>query len=288
MYEFLSLKLKCPKCGHSLMDKDQKVDNEPSIHLNVSCEGNEGKIWLSSIYGSYNFIADIELPKDVIAQFSCPHCHDEIPSMSECLTCGATMVYFYLDMGGKVSVCSRSGCKNHFVEFDDLSVALKRMYQEYGYAGKQQKRPADETKKAEAPKISEAEEIIESGTFLQTYCPYCSKSLIEEDMLKLKIADEDEEGILMLSPYLNVFSSKSTIYLSEEKAVKDLSCPHCDHSLIEHDVSCDRCGSSVAKIQVSARTKLIDFYLCTKKGCKWHGLSSKDLYDIRLEDSLEW
>ena len=46
------------------------------------------------------------------------------------------MVPFHLDMGGKVSICSRNGCKNHFVEFDDLSVAMKRLYQEYGYDGK--------------------------------------------------------------------------------------------------------------------------------------------------------
>jgi len=161
------------------------------------------------------------------------------------------------------------------------------MYQEYGYAGKPQKRPESESHKAVAPKIDESAEILESGTFLQAYCPHCKKSLIEEDMLKLKISDE-EEGILMLSPYLNVFSSKSTVYLPEDKAVKDLKCPHCDHTLLEPKIQCEKCNSSVAKIQVTARTKLIDFYLCTKKGCKWHGLSSNDLYDIRLEDSLEW
>ena len=51
---------------------------------------------------------------------------------------------------------------------------------------------------------------------------------------------------------------------------------------------CPVCGSDVIKINVGARTKLIDFYICTKKGCRWHGLSEDDLFDIRLEDSLEW
>jgi len=199
------------------------------------------------------------------------------------------MVPFFLDMGGRVSICSRSGCTNHHVEFDDLSVAMKKLYQEYGYAGKGMKR--SERPDAESihpePVKSEVEEIIESGSFLNTYCPHCHKTLIEDDMLKLKITN-GEEGILMLSPYLNVFSSKSTIFLPEDKAVKDLKCPHCDTSLLESQKSCESCNSPIARISVSARTKLIDFFICTKKGCKWHGLNEGDYYDIRLEDSLEW
>ncbi len=288
MYELMSLKLKCPKCGKSLMEHEQKIDNEPSIMLNIECKGEKGTIWLSSIYGSYNFKSTIDLPKDEIAHFYCPHCEEEITSNTECMTCGAPMAPFYLDMGGKVSICSRSGCKGHFVEFDDLSVALKKLYQEYGFGAKGVRpvRRAQETPVEVAPK-NETSEIIETGAFLQTYCPYCRKSLIEDEMLKLKIRN-GEEGVLMLSPYLNVFSSKSTVFLPEDKVVSDVKCWHCDKSLIVKDKTCGRCGSPVARIAVTARTKLIDFYLCTKKGCKWHGLSGEDLNEIRLEDSLEW
>jgi methionyl-tRNA synthetase len=200
------------------------------------------------------------------------------------------MVPFYLDMGGKVSICSRNGCKNHAVSFDDLSDAMKKLYQEYGLAGNGMKRtvePGDQEVHQHAEVKDEATEIIESGTFLQTYCPHCQKSLIEDDMLKVKITN-GEEGYLMLSPYMNVFSSKSTIFLPEDKVVKDLKCFHCNTSLIPKDKDCGKCGSPVAKISVSARTKLIDFYICTKKGCRWHGLNQDDYYDIRLEDSLEW
>ena len=288
MYELMSLRLKCTRCGRSLMDPEQFIDNEPSIHLEIECLGKKGEIWLSSIYGSYNFKSTIDLPKNEVAKFYCPQCHDQMVSGAECMTCGAEMIPFYLDMGGKVSICSRSGCKNHFVEFEDLSVALRKFYQEYGYSSKittppREERPPD----PEKAKKDEEKDIIESGTFLHTYCPHCRKSLIEGEMLKLKIRN-GEEGILYLSPYLNVFSSKSTVFLPEEMVVKDLSCPHCDHSLILHDKTCGKCGSPVARISVSARVKLIDFYLCTKKGCRWHGLSENDLYEIRLEDSLEW
>lgn len=289
MYELMSLKVNCPDCGTSLMDDKQLIDHEPSIHLNIEVNGNNGSINLSSIYGSYNYKSDIELVKGEVAKFFCPHCSANIVSEVPCYSCQAPMVPFYLDMGGKVSICSRSGCKDHKVEFDDLSIALSKLYQEYGF-GKElpdfegelrshkmsKKKPADEKK-----------EIIETGAFLQSYCPLCKKSLIDNGMLKVKILN-GEEGYLMLSPYLNVFSSKSTVFLPEDKTVKNICCTHCNKSLIATDQNCGKCGSPVAKIAVSARTKLLDFYLCTKKGCKWHGLSKEDLFDIRLDDSDEW
>jgi hypothetical protein len=272
------------------MDKHVLVDNEPSIKLLVKHAGQQGIIHLSSIYGSYNYTCDITIPKNEIAEFSCPHCNELLNSDSECLSCGADMVPFYLDMGGKVSICARSGCKNHHVEFEDLSQALKKLYQEYGF--RDRKYPRDErTEPYKIPgkdkKVDEHKEIIETGTFLQSYCPYCRKSLIENDLLKLKIIN-GEEGFLLLSPYLNSFTSKSTIFLPEDKVVTDIKCFHCDTSLVDSEKSCGICSSPIAKINVSASTKLIDFYICTKKGCKWHGLSEDDLYSIRLEESDEW
>lgn len=285
-YELISLKLKCPVCGKSLMDKEHLVDNEPSISLNVKIADQSGEIHLSSIYGSYNYTTNIDMPKGEVAEFFCPHCKSLITSDAECLTCSAPMVPFYLDMGGKVAICSRSGCKNHFVEFEDLSVALRKLYQEYGLAGKDNFKPDREITRIEQP-VDEKKEILESGTFLNSYCPHCHKSLIEDNMLKLKIHN-GEEGFLLLSPYLNVFTSKSTIFLEEDKTLKDIRCWHCNKSLIPVNKSCGKCGSDVVKIEVTARTKLVDFYICTKKGCRWHGLSEDDYYDIRLQDSLEW
>ncbi len=290
MYDLMSLKLKCPVCGTSLMDHQRLVDNEPSIRLKIKAGEKKGTINLSSIYGSYNYTTDIEIIKNEIAEFNCPHCSAHISCDQNCLSCDAPMIPLYLDTGGKVSFCSRSGCKNHKAEFEDLSIALSKFYQEYGYSGKPQKRdkikePKEQT--AQEKKDAEEKEVIESGTFLHAYCPHCKKGLIDEEMLKLKITN-GETGYLLLSPYLNVFTSKSTIYLPEDKAVKDLSCYHCDTSLIEEEHKCDKCGSPVARISVGARTKLLDFYICTKKGCRWHGLSKQDYFDIRLEDSLEW
>lgn len=287
MNDFLALKVKCPICNKSLMDTTRLVDNEASIKLNIEIEGKKGSINLSSIYGSYNYSSSIDMPTDHLARFSCPHCLGHIKDESKCLTCDAPMVPFYLDMGGKVSVCSRSGCKQHKVEFDDLSVALNKLYQDYGLAGNKKNEIPNPKQEDATGLLADDKEIIASGSFLQSYCPHCSKSLIVGDQLKLKIKDE-EIGYLMLSPYLNNFTSESTIELPEDKTVEDLLCFHCDTSLIKKEKKCENCGSPTARVNVGARTKLLDFYICTKKGCKWHGLNENDLFDIRLEDSLEW
>jgi hypothetical protein len=92
----------------------------------------------------------------------------------------------------------------------------------------------------------------------------------------------------MLSPYLNVYSTRSTIFLPEEQVISDVGCPHCSNTLISSRMNCGKCNSPVAMISVGARTRMIDFFLCTKKGCRWHGLSEDDYRDIMLEDSLEW
>jgi predicted RNA-binding Zn-ribbon protein involved in translation (DUF1610 family) len=293
MFNFVSLSVKCPLCGESFMDEDTLVDNEPSINLKIEIGNKVGNINLSSIYGSYNYTCDIEIVDDEVAKFICPNCDKDIISEDECRVCKAPMFDFNLDMGGKVSVCSRKGCKNHLIEFEDLSNALRKFYQEYGYISKTHNiethdYPLESILIEKTPE-EEDQEIIETGAFLQAYCPYCKRTLIETDVLKLKIVnDKNEVGFVMLSPYLNVFSSKSTVFLAEDKQVKDLRCFHCDHSLMVEDKGCEKCGSPTARISIGARLRLIDFYICSKKGCRWHGLSEEDINEIKLEDSNEW
>ncbi len=288
MYDFLTFILKCPLCNESLMDDKVQVDNSPGIKLNIEIDNKQGAIFLSSVYESYNYSCDIDIPLDMIAVFSCPHCASKLISKTNCDTCDAPMIPFNLDMGGRVNICSRSGCKNHYVKFNDLEVALKKMYQEHGFRGRSYPgTPPDFDLIKVEEKKDEDKEIIESGTFLQSYCPYCKKSLIEDNKLKVKITN-GKSGFLYLSPYLNVFTSKSTIFLYEDERAEDILCPYCDKSLMDKQKRCGSCGSPIAKILISARTKMLDFYICSKKGCRWHGLSDEDLNDIRLDDSLEW
>ena len=289
---FLSLNVKCPVCGKSLMDSKHKVDNTNSIKLIIEVPGKKGFIRLSSIYGSFNYMLDIEIDNNVIPQFSCPHCNAELATKEQCSACESPMATLILDMGGKINFCTRKGCQNHSIGFEDLNLALKKFYEEFGLSGKQFLEenvfPPKEYihKKTEA---DEHKEVIETGSFLRSYCPHCMKSLIEDDMLKLKIVNhENETGYVMLSPYLNVFSSKSNIYLPEDKNISDIKCFHCEKSLIVDNGKCEKCGTAIAKILVSVRTNMIEFYICSRKGCTWHGLSKKDIEDIRLEDSVEW
>lgn len=286
MYNFVTLQLKCPICGDSLMDESRKVDHEPSVRLILEAGDRKGVIRLSSIYGSNNYLADIPIPPGELIKLFCPACKNELPSLQACDNCEAPMPYFNLDIGGRVSICSRSGCKNHLVEFSDLSMALGMLYQDYGYTGNDY--PDDLDLRTNNVKSDEqVHEMLHSGTFMHTYCPHCQRSLIVDDMVKLKVHD-GEEGYLMLSPYLNVFSNKSTLMLPEDELVKDIRCIHCDMSLIATDKQCGQCSSPAVELRVSTMSRIVHFYICSRKGCTWHGLSDDDYDHIRLEDSMEW
>ncbi len=287
MQNTLSLSLKCPHCGVSLMDTKTHVDNEASVILNLEIAGKKGSINLSSIYGSFNYSCNIENPSDAIAEFTCPYCGINIKTRIECKVCKAPMAALVLDIGGEISFCTRSGCRNHSVEFEDLDNALRKFHQVYGFESSLPERKPDSI--ATHLHMDAKKEILESGYFLHAYCPYCRKSLIAGDKLKLKLVNEkNESGDIYLSPYLNVFSAESNLFLTEGRPVGDLRCFHCNHSLMVESRTCDDCGSPVCALSVSARSKLVDFFICSKKGCKWHGLSEDDIRDIKLDDSLEW
>lgn len=291
MYELISLKVNCPVCGKSLMDEKKLVDNCPSYKLKIKIDEKEGTMNLSSVWESYNYICDIETPEDAIIKIFCSHCNSEIISDAECEVCKAPMIPLDLELGGKIDICSRVGCKNHFVKFVDFTFALKNLFSESELNGMPYYRDMTISKQESDTSLSHEEEkieIIKSGTFLHAYCPHCKKTLIEKNMIKLMVVRGRKKGFIMLSPYLNVFTSKSTIFLREGEMIGDLRCFNCNSSLMVKDKSCEECGCEIAKIAISARTKLIDFYICAKKGCRWHGLSREDLNDIRLEDSLEW
>jgi hypothetical protein len=292
MMDLISLKVKCPVCYTSLMDENNLIDNEPGVKLKIHLNNEIGNIWFSSIYGSFNFHSDIDIPDNNIGVFECPHCQTQIPSEKNCDLCSSPLVELNLIDGGKVKFCSKAGCKNHSVEFQDLKTAVGHIYENFPYQGNGMKnitiiKHPDASLKDQS--IKNDREIIMSGSYLQSFCPHCKKSLIENNMLKFKIVkDNGEDGYLILSPYLNVFTHKSTIRLPEKKAVKEIKCWHCDSNLFESKKKCPLCNSKVARIAVAAMSRMIDFYVCSKKGCTWHGLSDEDLKYIIFEDSEEW
>ena len=74
MEKKVSLAVKCPKCGVLLMDDSHLINNRKAIWLKIkTSDGKEGNVWLSSIYGDYNYTSDYPIPEGDIVNFSCPH-----------------------------------------------------------------------------------------------------------------------------------------------------------------------------------------------------------------------
>ena len=131
----VSLNVKCPLCHESLMDDTHLINNKKGIHCIVKITGGKkGNIWLSSIYGDHNYSCEFEIPEGEVGTFYCPHCGQDLKRKKlDCDLCGAPVVSLGCSIGGRVNFCSRSGCKNHYVVFDNVDTAIRKFYSEYGY-----------------------------------------------------------------------------------------------------------------------------------------------------------
>jgi predicted RNA-binding Zn-ribbon protein involved in translation (DUF1610 family) len=136
MTKIIAFSVRCPLCGVSLMDENHLINNRPGIKLRIETSVKQkGAIWLSSIYGDYNYSAEFHIPDQDIVLLSCPHCGQDLKRKGvTCDLCEAPMVSLNADIGGRVSLCSRNGCKNHYVVFDDLDTVIRKFYDEYGYS----------------------------------------------------------------------------------------------------------------------------------------------------------
>jgi NADH-quinone oxidoreductase subunit E len=110
------IKVSCPRCNHSLMKPEHPIDNYPCIHVTISFKRKHGWLRLSSLYGSYTFESEFEIPLNTEAHFFCPHCHADLAGTSECPECGAKMILMIVEGGGIVQVCSKRGCKGHLLD----------------------------------------------------------------------------------------------------------------------------------------------------------------------------
>lgn len=132
MKKHVSLKVACPYCMKSLMDEEHLLNGFPSIKLNIKTENDRGTIHLCSVYECFDHQSDIPIEKGEIVEFSCPHCNKELLVKEECHLCDAPMVTLSLATGGRVNICSRKGCSNHYVAFQDLSTELSNFFNYYG------------------------------------------------------------------------------------------------------------------------------------------------------------
>jgi len=135
MTKVVSLTTKCPHCDASLMDEGLLINNRPTIKLLIHTTiGQKGFINLSSIYGDYNFSSEFQIKEGEVVKFFCTHCNESLfRKKIECDICGAPIVSLNCNIGGRVSLCARSGCKNHYVVFEDLDTTIRKFYDDYGY-----------------------------------------------------------------------------------------------------------------------------------------------------------
>ena len=135
MTKVVWLTVSCPHCNKSLMDESHMINNKPSIRLIVQTSIRQrGNIWMSSIYGDYNYSCEFKIPDGDVVEFFCPQCQEDLRRKKiECEVCGAPLVSFNCDIGGRVTICTRNGCKNHYVVFEDLDATIRKFYDEYGY-----------------------------------------------------------------------------------------------------------------------------------------------------------
>lgn len=112
----------CPRCNHSLADVTHPLDDYASIRLTASFGRKHGWIRMSGLYGSYSFECEYDIPEDTIVNFFCPHCHAELVSASNCVTCGAPMVPMVVRKGGMIQICSRRGCRNHMLDLNGVNL----------------------------------------------------------------------------------------------------------------------------------------------------------------------
>ncbi len=124
-------------------------------------------------------------------------------------------------------------------------------------------------------------------TFLNTYCPHCNNSFnIKKDnkeLLFFKAKFKKQDIDILMSPYLDVFEVETSEPLKEGDELSDLICPHCQKSLVTEERKCDECNTSVAKLIITAYSKLLPFYICLQHGCEWHGLTKADERRIKLK-----
>lgn len=132
----VSVQVKCPHCGKSMMNPGHKLDGVQAIEVNLTYAGKHAPLYLSSLYGSYKVETELNMPVGKVAGFRCPSCKADLKSTRKCDACGSQMIAFELKAGGQVQICSRRGCKKHVLEFQDADSELQAFYKSYLKAGK--------------------------------------------------------------------------------------------------------------------------------------------------------
>ena len=127
----VTLKVKCPHCSESLMDKNMMINNEESIRLYIKNDYGKGLLWLSSIYDDFSHSSNLEMDDGKSVEMFCPECDEKLTRDEQCELCSSPIASFNCSIGGKVSICSNNGCKNHYIVFDSIDTVIQKFYNKY-------------------------------------------------------------------------------------------------------------------------------------------------------------
>lgn len=127
----VTLSVKCPHCGHIFIDNSYQINGKPAIKVDVKTPRELGTLWLCPIYDCFNHESSIEIREKEVVEVFCPHCSHTLVRDVLCKVCNAPMIGFHLTSGGKVNICSRKGCHNHYLVFEDVNVALRLFQEKY-------------------------------------------------------------------------------------------------------------------------------------------------------------
>lgn len=138
----IPLNIRCTHCGENLMDATRKLDGRPSVRLTIAHGDKQGLVHVSALYGSPVVETDLDVPSGTVIELRCPHCGEGFDVTRRCGRCSAPMVNLGIQEAGEIVVCTRMGCKNHLIEFADISGSFRDFYD--GYSPFFAKRPPDD------------------------------------------------------------------------------------------------------------------------------------------------
>lgn len=127
----LIVNVKCPYCRKSLMDEEKQIGGYPGVKTRIQYHEKTGILYLSAVFGSFNILSDIYIPKEEIVLFFCPECNASLLLKDLCEECKAPLAFLELKSGGTVQICSRRGCKYHFMDYTNFAQKLSAFYNTY-------------------------------------------------------------------------------------------------------------------------------------------------------------
>ena len=129
-----AIRIKQAACvnGHNLMDEKNRIKGNSAITVLAKYGDKEGLIHLDPVYGSFENIWEINVPKDECVELFCPHCKVSLSEHGQmCDDCLAPMFGLYLPHGGMVEACLRNGCHHHTLKFTDSEEIGKKLLEEH-------------------------------------------------------------------------------------------------------------------------------------------------------------